>query len=60
MHNLKLLELKEDTEELRDLLKIINNEEKELSPEIEIDGKKIRYIMFKPELDGRIKIKSQT
>ncbi|CAI2387216.1 unnamed protein product [Moneuplotes crassus] len=54
--NLKLLEDQPDTEELVNLLKIVGNEEKELSPEIEKDGKMVRFIMFKPKTDGRIVI----
>lgn len=52
-----MLEDKVETEEFKHLLKIVNNEEKELSPEIEKDGKMVQFIMLKPTTDGRIKIK---
>ena len=59
MKNLKLLEEKKDSKELRDLLKIVNNEEAELSPEVEKDGEMVQFIMLKPKIDGRIKIKNK-
>ena len=51
---------KPDSQELKDLLKICNNEEAELSPEVETEGKMVQFIMFKPKTDGRIKNKEQT
>ena len=52
--NLKLLEERPDTEEYRTILKIVGNEEEELSPEIEKDGKMVKFAMLKPKLDGRL------
>ena len=55
---LKMLEDREESETFNELWKIVGNEEKELSPEYEKDGKTYQCIMIKPQLDGRIKIKA--
>jgi 5'-nucleotidase len=54
--NLKLLEEANDCKELKALLKIIGNEEGELSPEVEKNGQMVRFLALKPQVDGRLRI----
>jgi len=54
--NFKMLEERYESDELKHLLKIIGNEEAELSPGVDRDGEKVQFIMIKPKTDGRIKV----
>lgn len=58
--DLKMLEERDDSPELDALCKVIGNEEKELSPEIQKEDHIARFIMLKPKLDGRIKNKAES
>lgn len=51
-----MLEERYESDELKHLLKIIGNEEAELSPGVDRDGEKVQFIMIKPKTDGRIKV----
>lgn len=56
--NWKMLQEQPDTDEFRTLLKIVGNEEWELSPPVEVDGKEVRFALMKPKVDGRLINKS--
>lgn len=52
---LEQMQLAVEGEELDEICARVGNPDKELSPEIEVDGKLKRFIMINPKLDGRIK-----